>query len=102
MAEADPNIDKVQLEKDMVAFMAKSQDDDRISAMHDALNFLRVMVVSECTVDTIRTVTKIGKQIGVLSLDIENYAKHGGAINVSQPKIINFDETELGDAESSL
>lgn len=86
------------LDKEIMEYAKNSLDEDKIAAMRDAWMYLRVLVLSDCNVDTLRLVTKIGKHIGLLSTDIENYARHGGIINVSQPKIIEFDETELGDA----
>ena len=83
-----------EIDHDMLSYIKASVDEDKIAAMYDALHTLKLLVLSDCTIDTLRTVTKMGKVIGKLAVSIEEYSKNQGVINVSTPKVFEFDIEE--------
>lgn len=69
------------IEKAFTEWAKGCSDEDRLSAMQDALHLLRYAVTSRASPETIKRMTALGKVIGKISESIEGYAKAGGDFN---------------------
>ncbi len=73
-----------ELQSDMVKYFTGCKEEEKIAILSDALNILRFAIVSQDTTDTTRQLTKYGKLIGKLALNIEEFSRSGGVLNVSE------------------
>ena len=74
----------IKLTEDLESWAKNCSDEDRMSAVDDALLMVRLLIHSNASVDCMREMTRMGKQIGSLSESIEEYVRVGGHINVAR------------------
>lgn len=62
-------------------FWEECDDMTRVAAMEDAISCIRNLLNSRASIECLKQVNGIGKQIGKLSESIEEYFKNGGSYN---------------------
>jgi len=66
---------------DLRRFWEECDDQTRIAALEDALGCVRHLLNSRASIDCLRKVNGMAKQIGKLGESVEEYLKHGGSYN---------------------
>lgn len=75
---------RMELQEDMIKYFTKCKEEDKVAILSDALNILRFAMISQDSTNTTRILTKHGKLIGKLALQIEEFSRSGGVLNVSE------------------
>ena len=71
------------LNAELVVWLRSCPEEDKLAALHDAHMHLKYAVVSPMKVDTLRNIVTMGKHVGALATNIENYLKTQGATNAT-------------------